>query len=302
MAMTAQRRIRPTHALPIEITEWYSASKTGDTRSNEDCVVISPGFNFIAVVDGSSLAAGETLRGMSGGRFAASSIAQSVRDLPADIDSRSALSLITSNLQKDLRGACTEAGRDPAQSLAAAAAVIYSHHRGEIWSVADCPFMVDGKAFSTRLRVAEIRAMARKYKIEELIATGKFTETQLLENDPTPAIVAKELMPNSKIFANHPTSELGYGVINGNPIPDRHIRVISVGSAQEIVLASDGYPQVFNSLAATERHLSEVVASDPLCYKENPQPKAVKSGRYYDDVSYVRFRRAASATPFSSCT
>jgi glycerophosphoryl diester phosphodiesterase len=281
--------------LPVEIIEWYSQPKAGKTADNEDLIVIGRDFNHIAVVDGSSLAAGEKLRGMTGGRFAAASIAHTIRNLQADIAAPEAFALITRNLRADLTEACREAGRDPAASLAAAATVIYSRDRNEIWSVADCPFMVGGKAYSTRLRVAEIRATARKYLIEEMLATGQATEQGLLENDPTPALVAKNLMPNSKIFANHPTSELGYGVINGQDIPARHIRVVSVGSAREIVLASDGYPRIFNTLTGTEAYLANVVARDPLCYKENPQPKAVKSGRYYDDVSFVRFRRQPAA-------
>ncbi len=282
--------------MSIRIEETYSCSKAGDTAHNEDVIVVAPGFRYIAVVDGSSLAADERFHGMTGGKYAAQLIANAIVRLPDDIDAVSGVRAISQNLRENLDAACRAQGKDIGQSLAAAAMVVYSSARNEIWSVADCPFMVDGQEYVTRLKVAEFRASARQYKIHELLEGG-MTEADLLANDPTPAMIAKEMMKDSKRFANSDNPVFGYGVINGNPVPERHIKVVSVGAAREVVLASDGYPKIFNTLTQTEAYLADVNAKDPLCYKENPQPKAVKGGRYYDDVSYVRFsiNRAAPA-------
>jgi len=284
--------------MQIKMVERYSAAKTGDESLNEDALVVTP--NFLAVIDGSSLAAHERFNNMTGGRFAAQNIAQNIGKLPHDIDAPNAVDFLSRNLRDALDSASAEQGQPRGRSLAAAGMVVYSRHRNEIWGVADCPFAVDGQVHETQLKLAAQRAQLRKYLIHSEIADRKAkgqTESQivadLLENDPTPNIIAKGIMANSRTFANNDDPVFGYGVINGDTVPRNHIRVVQVGQAREIILASDGYPKIFNTLAKTEQYLADVNARDPLCYLENPQPKAVKGGRYYDDVSYMRFRLKA---------
>ena len=141
----------------------------------------------------------------------------------------------------------------------------------------------------TTLPPAELRANIRQFMIRAEIAKGK-TEEELLANDPTPALISSTVMKDSKVFANSPDPVMGYGVLNGTPVPENHIHVVGTKNARTIAIASDSYPAIFTTLAETEANLAKVIAEDPLCYKSNPQPKAVLKGQTrYDDVSYIRF-------------
>ena len=52
-----------------------------------------------------------------------------------------------------------------------------------------------------------------------------------------------------KIFANY-DGPYGYGVRYGQrPVPKTHIEIFPAAAAQEIIFASDGYPEVFGTLA-----------------------------------------------------
>jgi glycerophosphoryl diester phosphodiesterase len=89
-----------------------------------------------------------------------------------------------------------------------------------------------------------------------------------------------------------PENEFSYYVIDGFPCqaPNR-LSVMPIDQKQgEIVLASDGYPRLFPTLAETEACLAGVLKEDPLCYKLYRTTK----GRYgdnlsFDDRTYVRF-------------
>ena len=59
----------------------------------------------------------------------------------------------------------------------------------------------------------------------------------------------------------------------------------------EIVLASDGYPRLFPSLAETEAFLAKLLEEDPLCYKQYRSTKGRYAGNIsFDDRAYLRFQ------------
>ena len=61
------------------------------------------------------------------------------------------------------------------------------------------------------------------------------------------------------------TGEYSYDVLDGFPIHEEHTRVYPVRPGEEVVLASDGYPELFGSLAESEAVIREVKETDPMC-------------------------------------
>jgi hypothetical protein len=271
----------------MHLIEQFTAAKKGAPENNEDVIVVTS--DFIGVFDGSTLAAGETLEGMTGGRFAAVKLAEAVHGLPSDIDASGALRFLTASFNAAIKKAAVGTRIDPDNAMAAAGMTLYSRDKKELWSVADCPFAIDGVAFSKTMALEPIRTSLRQMLIHMELGRGK-TEQDLLENDPTPGIISSTVMKGTRMFTNGIDPVFGYGVLNGHPVPEQHIRIIHTPNAKEIVIASDGYPDIFMTLKETEKYLAKVIAEDPLCYKTNPQPKGVLNGqRSYDDRSYIRF-------------
>lgn len=83
-----------------------------------------------------------------------------------------------------------------------------------------------------------------------------------------------------------------YRSINGSSVPDEGIRIERLPEDIEtIVLASDGYPYLNDTLQASERALQEVLHDDPLLFRKYRATKGMHQGwRSFDDRAYVRLR------------
>lgn len=272
----------------MQVIEQFTQGKTGDETLNEDKFVVTE--HFIAVLDGVTSRRGQMLQGMTNGRFATHTIATEIARLPRQIDARAAVDHLTERLKSISEAVAASENKvfsDTGMRRPAAALIMYSQARQEIWRVADPTFVIDGtvneKSFPQETNWAELR---RAY-IHSRLATGS-TEESLRDNDPTWELLSP-MMGEFKVFTNY-AGPFGYGVINGTPVPDVHVEVFSAFGAREIVLASDGYPYVARTLQETERVLQYIVTEDPLMYKLYPQVKGVKPGyESFDDRTYVRF-------------
>ena len=67
-------------------------------------------------------------------------------------------------------------------------------------------------------------------------------------------------------------------------------RVYTSPPQTQVVLASDGYPVLKDTLAESEKSLDELLQKDPQCLRENRGTKGlVKGNQSFDDRTYVRF-------------
>jgi glycerophosphoryl diester phosphodiesterase len=91
-----------------------------------------------------------------------------------------------------------------------------------------------------------------------------------------------------------PASPFGMGALNGLPIPPERIVVVPVPSrVRTVVLATDGYPSLRSTLAATEAELARVLREDPLCEREHLRLKGLPpGGTSFDDRAYLRVELA----------
>jgi len=79
-------------------------------------------------------------------------------------------------------------------------------------------------------------------------------------------------------------------VLNGFPIHSNHVIILPVPQHSQLVLASDGYPVLKDTLAESEAALRELIQKDPLCYRENKGTKGLAKGNdSFDDRTYIRF-------------
>lgn len=272
----------------MQIIEQFSEGKAGNNDLNEDRVVVTP--DFIAVLDGATSRAGHALRGLPNGKFAAKIIAEAIEGLDPKTVARDAVDLFTETLLRETKAAAADEGRvlDEIWAYPAAAALIYSVHHRQVWRIADSTFVIDGRGNYKTFPQEKTWVELRRAYLHAQIARGR-TEEDLLQNDPSWSLLTP-LIGEFKIFANY-DGPYGYGVINGTRVPDAHVEVYPAPQAVEIIFASDGYTEVEDTLAGTEKYLKQLVADDPLMYRLQPQVKGVRPGHAsFDDRSYIRFR------------
>ena len=277
----------------------------------EDGMVVTD--DFIAVIDGSTSKTPKHLNpDMKNGRYAMMLISEYIREeLKADAsvdDFCQGVTAFIYNKVYEKLGVEERLKEHPEERLTASA-ILYSRTRNEVWMVGDCQAIIDGKLYENGKPYEE--KIARKRV--ELIAQGL-----------SPAEARKQIEP-LLIKAMLSGQNQTYTVIDGFPVYREGVKVVSVSdsssvqdsvsssdscsvqdsvscsgsasasdtipsSSSEIVLASDGYPFLKPSLAASEAALAEQIANDPQNIHSFIATKGIVEGnKSFDDRTYIRF-------------
>lgn len=264
--------------------EYFTAGKKKDRALCEDIIVMTE--NFMAVIDGATSKSCPAVGEMSGGRFAAQTVAAAIAVLPADIAPAAAIAQLSGALHRAVSAHMDAAAvvEKPSCCLA-----VYSRARREVWRVGDIGVLVDGAAHMAAKTIDSVTAAARGAMIEALLREGE--TIQSLQADDKGRAFIFPLLARQHLFANRADAGIfGYGVMNGDDIPPVFVDVIAAAQAREIVLASDGYPELRPTLAGSEAALQDILREDPLLYRRHPSTKGCLAGQEsFDDRSYLRF-------------
>ena len=277
----------------------------------EDGMVVTD--DFIAVIDGSTSKTPKHLNpDMKNGRYAMMLISEYIREeLKADAtvdDFCQGVTAYIYNKVYEKLGVEERLKEHPEERLTASA-ILYSRTRNEVWMVGDCQAIIDGKLYEN----------GKPY--EQEIARKR---VELIEQGLSPAEARKQIEP-LLIKAMLSGQNQTYTVIDGFPIYREGVKVVSVSdsssvqdsvspsdscsvqdpvscsgsasasdtipsSSSEIVLASDGYPFLKPTLAASEAALAEQIANDPQNIHSFIATKGIVEGnKSFDDRTYIRF-------------
>lgn len=170
---------------------------------------------------------------------------------------------------------------------AAVGAVLHVPSR-RIVRVGDISVGVDGWFTRQRLFVERIAAEARGALLLSCLDEGRSVE-ELVEQDVGRSMVLPLLRAQSR-WQNREDYVFGHAVLNGSGTPPSMIDVIELpDESVDVVLATDGYPEMWATLAETERALAERLEDDPLHLGPPPGTKGKPPWAYgYDDRTFVR--------------
>lgn len=271
----------------------------------EDGMVVTD--DFIAVIDGSTSKTPKHLNpDMKNGRYAMMLISEYIREeLKADASVDDFCQGVTAyiyNKVYEKLGVEDRLKEHPEERLTASA-ILYSRTRNEVWMVGDCQAIIAGKLYEN----------GKPY--EQEIARKR---VELIEQGLSPAEARKQIEP-LLIKAMLSGQNQTYTVIDGFPVYREGVKVVSVSdscsvqdsvpasdsvpcsdsasasgtisvSSSEIVLASDGYPFLEPTLAASEAALAEQIANDPQNIHSFIATKGIVEGnKSFDDRTYIRF-------------
>lgn len=263
----------------MRILEQFIKGKKPDESLCEDFLFYNE--NFIVVADGVTAKDTILFGGETGGRVAARLICEAVAEFNLDIDAFEATRILT----EKIRQLCDEHNNG---GSAAASVIIYSNHHHEIWSIGDCQCIINGEFFSHGKEIDRIVSDMRALVLEIARLEG-VTDEELSQNDPGRAFVLP-IIKKQKLLANG-NGKFAYGVINGIPVNKKNIVVHKVKSGDEIVLASDGYPELCPTLEESERKLHHQLKINHLCDGEYRSTKGLqKNCTSFDDRTYIKFR------------
>ncbi|GAA5439647.1 hypothetical protein Dcae01_01150 [Deinococcus caeni] len=282
--------------MALSVVESSVRSRAGPPEQGADLLLVTP--HHVALIAGLSFGAtsgGTQPRGLPPARFAATVGLAGLRDLPPEATLREATDHLNAALTLALRHALS-GGERPQVGFALAAV---SSARREVWQVGPVGALWDDPGLegaqgglSAALPSLTAAGQARALVIQALLAqgSGQFTQRQLQASDPAQAVIAPLLVAHASL-ANS-TGPSGYGLINGDPVPDEHLRVHRLPPGpREVSLATAGYPAVMNTLAATERRLQDLLRTDPLLVTRFPYVRPYRPDHEgYADRAYARVR------------
>lgn len=271
----------------------------------EDGMVVTD--DFIAVIDGSTSKTPKHLNpDMKNGRYAMMLISEYIREeLKADASVDEFCQGVTAYIYNKVyeKLGVEERLKEHPEERLTASAILYSRTRNEVWMVGDCQAIIAGKLYEN----------GKPY--EQEIARKR---VELIEQGLSPAEARKQIEP-LLIKAMLSGQNQTYTVIDGFPIYREGVKVVSVSasssvqdsvpasdsvpcsdsasasdtipsSSSEIVLASDGYPFLEPTLAASEAALAEQIANDPQNTHSFIATKGIVEGnKSFDDRTYIRF-------------
>ena len=271
----------------------------------EDGMVVTD--DFIAVIDGSTSKTPKHLNpDMKNGRYAMMLISEYIREeLKADASVDDFCQGVTAYIYNKVyeKLGVEERLKEHPEERLTASAILYSRIRNEVWMVGDCQAIIAGKLYEN----------GKPY--EEKIARKR---VELIEQGLSPAEARKQIEP-LLIKAMLSGQNQTYTVIDGFPIYREGAKVVSVSdscsvqdsvpasdsvpcsdsasasdtipsSSFEIVLASDGYPFLKPTLAASEAALAEQIANDPQNIHSFIATKGIVEGnKSFDDRTYILF-------------
>lgn len=271
----------------------------------EDGMVVTD--DFIAVIDGSTSKTPKHLNpDMKNGRYAMMLISEYIwEELKADASVDDFCQGVTAYIYNKVyeKLGVEERLKEHPEERLTASAILYSRTRNEVWMVGDCQAIIDGKLYEN----------GKPY--EQEIARKR---VELIEQGLSPAEARKQIEP-LLIKAMLSGQNQTYTVIDGFPIYREGVKVVSVSdscsvqdsvpasdsvpcsdsasasdtipsSSSEIVLASDGYPFLEPTLAASEAALAEQIANDPQNICSFIATKGiVEANKSFDDRTYIRF-------------
>lgn len=246
----------------------------------EDGMVVTD--DFIAVIDGSTSKTPKHLNpDMKNGRYAMMLISEYIREeLKADASVDDFCQGVTAYIYNKVyeKLGVEERLKEHPEERLTASAILYSRTRNEVWMVGDCQAIIDGKLYEN----------GKPY--EQEIARKR---VELIEQGLSPAEARKQIEP-LLIEAMLSGQNQTYPVIDGFPIYREGVKVVAlktkpVSSPNEVVLASDGYPFLKPTLAASEAALAEQIASDPQNIHSFIATKGIVEGnKSFDDRTYIR--------------
>ena len=289
----------------------------------EDGMVVTD--DFIAVIDGSTSKTPKHLNpDMKNGRYAMMLISEYIReelktDASVDDFCQGVTAYIYNKVYEKL-GVEERLKEHPEERLAASA-ILYSRTRNEVSMVGDCQAIIDGKLYENgkpyeekiaRKRVelieqglspAEARKQIEPLLIEAMLSGQNQTYT-VIDGFPIyrEGVKVVSVSDSSSVQGSVSSSDSSsvQDSVSSSDSCSVQDPVSCSGSASasdtipssssEIVLASDGYPFLKPSLAASEAALAEQIANDPQNIHSFIATKGIVEGnKSFDDRTYIRF-------------
>lgn len=263
-----------------KVIESFQKGKKNISQCEDGMVITSA---FAAVIDGSTSKGDYDWGDKTSGQIARDVIGESLQALSPDAALDDIIIQLTEALnRRTLEVTGKEAKELPAYNRLTASIVIYSDRLKKVWQIGDCPCLTDGMLHDNSKPEEHILAAKRAKNLKTALANG-WTVKELMIKDCGRESILQDLKEEC-LFQNKK-----FALLDGTPVYKEGIKTIDVSTCKELVLASDGYPFLYPTLAESEEALQQQLSEDPLCIYHFKATKGLRPGyNSFDDRTYLR--------------
>lgn len=272
------------YSMPVR--ESYIVGKKADNTC-EDAIYL--GQRFVGVIDGVTSKGNYLYDNKTSGRYAAEILSKELSRLDhiwqtKDISAKELLELLDKALCVEM---VTAFGTEvPVENRLRASIIVLDRKEKRVISYGDCQCKIGDKKYLHKKVIDEELSEKRSKVLLEEISNGVSVD-ELVTNDPGREAILSELI--RQFTYENKDGKYGYPVLNGAGINAGMIREYSLIEGQPVILCTDGYPYVCNSLSESEKKLSELLHKDRLLITEYKSTKGVTLGaQSFDDRAWVK--------------
>lgn len=269
------------------LVESFSKSKkeNGDNIVNEDSILDNEYYGVVA--DGATTLKGVLIEGLSPGKIASSLVIDYFSKAKANITFYKAIEDLEKIFQNWYYNHKNEFSDRITTSF-----VVLNKERKELWFLGDCCAKVDNILYCYNKKIDDFTTNLRVLTIKNSIRDGKITYKECLKNDIGRKAIAPIIDSQVQFQNCNDSSEYCYGVLDGYPTLKRDIHIVKLDDTiNSIILTSDGYPIIEDTLEKSEDKLQSILEEDPLMIYNFPTTKGLTpNNSSFDDRSYLRYK------------
>ena len=267
----------------MKILEKYICGKENNENTCEDGLVI--GEDFVAVIDGVTAKGQHLWKGKKSGFYAKDILCDYLNHhVITSLKPIEFIEIINSVIKKAVDEENCELALE---EYPRACIILYNDKTKEIWSYGDCQCLINHELYTHEKKIDLLNSNLRSFILEAELLKGSTLE-ELRKRDKGREGIYQNLM-NQFLFENI-DNEYGYPVLNGRFVSEGLLKVYKVEKGDVVVLASDGYPCLKDTLEESESLLKQVLKEDPLLFRMHKSTKGLQKGNTsYDDRCYCKF-------------
>lgn len=272
--------------MSIKIIESFIKGKKNSPKLCEDGLVITE--NYISVIDGVTSKGNTLWDNTSSGVYVKNLLINAISKMNFNLSAEECIKYLNLLIKEEYikRNVYENVKKHPEERLQANL-IIFSISRNEVWIFGDCQALINNVFYHKEKKTDKILSDVRSLFIDLELKNGKNIGDILKKDDGREYILP--LLRQSIIY-NNEKGEYGCNVLDGFDVNLGNITKVKVAKNDEIVLASDGYPFLMNTLEKSEEKLVEILEKDPLLIHVYKSTKGLQEGNIsYDDRTYIKF-------------
>jgi hypothetical protein len=269
-----------------KLIEQFSISKlkNGTDKQNEDSIFDNSYYGVVS--DGATTQKGTVIDGLSPGKTASTLFIDYFKTADPYITFERAISDLEDLFQKWYKD-----HEEIFHDRITTSSVVLNKKRKELWFLGDCSARLDNELYCYNKEIDTLTTNLRVFTIQTAITEGQTSYEECLKHDIGRDVIIPLIEKQQLYQNNNDGTTFCYGVMDGYKTIEKDIHVMSIPeNTTSIILTSDGYPVIEETLEKTEKKLSNILKEDPLMIGKHATTKGLSDDKCsFDDRSYLRY-------------